>query len=97
MFFTKEKKGDEWVDTDKQLGFGLRVTKTDKQNKENKDSLSIAFTWAEVELLRLFLKDGLNHIFDSWFSENINRLKKGKEAKPESPESTPNQEEDKKF
>lgn len=95
--FKKEKKGDQWVDTDKQLGFGLRVTKTDKQNKENKDSIGIALNWAEVELLELFLKDGLSHIFNSWFSENINRLKKSKELKQEVPESQQNQEEDKEF
>lgn len=77
--FKKEKQGETWVTTDKQIGYGIRFVKTEKANKENKEQLSIAFTYAEAELLALFLEDGLSHIFNAWLSENINRAKKIKE------------------
>ena len=85
--FKKEKQGDKWVDTTTQVGFGLRVVKTDKSNKENKDSLSIGFTYAETELLRLFLEDGLSHIFAAMYSDNINRAKNSKNESKEPPKA----------
>jgi hypothetical protein len=87
--FKKEKQGDKWVDTTQQVGFGLRVVKTDKQNKENKDQLSISFTYAETELLARYLEDGLCHIFGAWYAENINR----NSEKKEKPKKTTTQEE----
>lgn len=77
--FKSEKQGENWVKTNVQNGFIFRVTKTDKNNEQNKDTISIGFTWAEVELLRAVLENGLVHISDSWYSENINRGSKNKE------------------
>ena|ERR1017187_5488473 len=96
--FKKEQKGDKWVDTTNQVGFGLRVVKTEKANKENKEQLSIGFTYAETELLVNYLKDGLSHIFNALFSEDVSRPKKEVEkpkvetkveAQPEQVDSLP--------
>lgn len=88
-YFKSEKKGNEWVKSNVQAGFSLRVTKTEKQNEQNKDSIGIAFNWAEVELLRVVLEDGLQHIANSWYAENIAR---GTEAKEKAKKSAPKQE-----
>lgn len=93
--FKKIKQGDKWVDSDTQIGFGIRVVKTEKANKENKESLSIGLTYAETELLVSYLQDGLTHIFDALFSENISRLKnKGANKKNEVVETAPTEEQD---
>ena len=87
--FKSVKKGDEWVKTDNQNGFIYRVTRTDKKDTNNKESLAIGFNWAETELLRVFLEDGLGHVCNSWYSENIAR---GAEAKEKYKKSAPKQE-----
>ncbi len=92
--FKKENNGKEWVTTDKQLGFGIRFVKTEKANKENKEQLSIAFNWAETELLALYLQDGLGHIFNSWKADNIARVGKGKKKEEKPTESAPESQED---
>ena len=74
--FKKEKQGDKWVDTTNQVGFGIRVVKTEKANKENKEQLSVGLTYAETELLVNYLKDGLGHIFSALYSEDVSRPKK---------------------
>lgn len=73
--FKKIKDGDKWVDSDKQDGFGLRVIKTEKANKDNKEQLSITLTPAESELLVNYCRDGLSHIFNAFYSEDVNRAK----------------------
>ena len=79
--FKKVKKGEEWVATDEQKGFSLRITKTDKKNKDKKDSFAVGFTYSETELLALFIKDGLGHCFNALRSEEIERLRKYSETK----------------
>ncbi len=88
--FKSEKKGNEWVKTNVQNGFVLRATKTDKQNIENKDTISIGFTWAELELLRIVLEDGLSHVSSAWYAENIARgTEKKNVGRPKKVETTP--------
>lgn len=87
-YFKSVKQGTEWVKSSTQSGFSLRVTKTDKQNDKNKDSIGIAFNWAETELLRVVLEDGLSHVANAWYAENISRATEAKEKV----KSTPKQE-----
>lgn len=88
--FKKEKQGEKWVDTTNQIGFGVRVVKTEKANKENKEQLSIGLTYAETELLVNYLKDGLAHIYNAWYSEDINRLKNYKKEETKQEDITSN-------
>lgn len=76
--FKKVQKDGQWIDSGNQVGFALRVTKTDKVNKDNKDSLGIGLTWAETELFSLFLQDGLVHIFSALYASSINKFKEQK-------------------
>ncbi len=73
--FKKIQQDGKWVDSENQIGYGIRIVKTEKANKENKDSLSIGLTYAETELLVNYLKDGLGHIFSALYSEDVNRPK----------------------
>lgn len=91
--FKSEKKGDAWVKSNIQQGFLYRVTRTDKNNPENKDSIAIGFNWAELELLKVFLTDGLNHICNAWYSENISRASEAKERKTASTKKSTKKEE----
>lgn len=79
--FKKVQQGDKWIDTDEQKGFSLRVTKSEKANKDKKDSWAVGFTYAETELLRLFLEDGLTHCFNALRNEEITRLQEYNESK----------------
>jgi hypothetical protein len=92
-FFKSEKKGNEWVKTTHQSGFLFRVTKTDKSSAENKETIGIGFTWAEVELLKVVLKDGLSHIANAWYAENIAIGTGIKEKASKKAKSAPKQEE----
>ena len=74
--FERVKRGNEWVQTEKQKGYGLRLTKKNKSNTEDKLSLGIGFTFAELELLVRFLEDGLGHIFNAMYSEEFSRFKR---------------------
>ena len=96
--FKKEKKGEQWVDTTNQIGFGVRVVKTEKANKENKEQLSIGLTYAETELLVNYLKDGLCHIFSALYSEDVNRPKNKAVETPKAESApTPTNEQDPDF
>ncbi len=95
--FKKEKQGEKWVDTTNQVGFGIRVVKTEKANKENKEQLAVGLTYSETELLVNYLKDGLQHIFDALYSENIARLKDKKEPKTETVVSSPTESQEVEF
>lgn len=88
-YFKSVKQGNDWVKSENQSGFVLKVTKTNKENEANKDTIGIAFTWAETELLRVVLEDSLFHIANSWYAENIAR---GTEAKEKHKKSSPKQE-----
>lgn len=78
--FKKVQVDGKWVDSDKQTGFGFRVTKTEKANKENKETLGVGLTFAECRLLEEFLIDGLSHYFNAVYSEDIGRNSKPKKA-----------------
>lgn len=80
--FKKINQGGKWVDSDKQDGFGLRIVKTEKANRDNKSQLAIVLNFAESELFSRYLQDGLNHIFNAFYSEDINRFKAKPVAKP---------------
>ena len=88
--FKKIKVDEKWVDLDKQVGFVMRLSKAEKANKDNRESLGITLTYAETELLMEFLKDGLNHIFNALYSEDVSRgqaqtKKATKTAEPKAP------------
>lgn len=78
---TVEGGVEKWVDTEEQKGFSLRVSKSEKANKDKKDSWSVGFTFAEAELLRLFFEDGLIHCFNALRNEEITRLQEYNESK----------------
>lgn len=88
-YFKSVKQGENWIKSEKQSGFVLKVTKTSKENESNKDTIGLAFTWAETELLRVVLEDALFHIANSWYAENIAR---GSEAKEKAKKFAPKQE-----
>lgn len=95
--FKKEKQGEKWVDTTNQVGFGIRVVKTEKANKDNKEQLSVGLTYAESELLVNYLKDGLCHLFTAMYSEDVSRPKKKQEVKQEVVAQTPHEEQEADF
>jgi len=64
-----------YIKDNKQVGFSYIVTKTDKQNSENKQSYLIGFYLNEATLLKYFLKYSLNSIFESQRIETIKKLK----------------------
>ena len=81
--FKKKKQGNEWVNTDVQIGFGLGVVKTNKANKtEEKERGFIGFNFAESHLLKLYLIDGLNHIFNALHAQDISAKKVKKASEP---------------
>lgn len=84
-YFKSTKQGDVWVKSANQSGFVLKVTKTSKEDENNKDTIGLAFTWAETELLRVVLEDSLSHIASAWYAENIGRVSKKKEKPSEFP------------
>lgn len=95
----EDENGDEkWVDTDRQVGFALRITKKSKSNTDEKVTLGLGFNFAESELLIKYLDDGLTHICDAWFSDDINRAKakRGEQTDKSSKKRTSRKSEDKK-
>lgn len=66
----KDEETGEWGNTGDQKGFGLRVTKKNKDGSDSK-TLGVGFTFAESELFAQFLSDGLTHIFNAWRSEEV--------------------------
>lgn len=93
-YFKSTKQGETWVKSTTQSGFVLKITKTSKENEANKDTIGLAFTWAETELLRVVLEDSLSHIASAWYAENIARGTEAKEkfSKKNKTESAPKQE-----
>jgi len=88
-YFKSVKQGEEWVKSNVQSGFIYKVTKTNKSDETNKETIAIGLNWAELELLRVVLEDGLQHIANSWYAENIAR---GTEAKEKYKKAAPKQE-----
>lgn len=64
-----------YVKDNKQVGYSYIVTKTDKQNSENKQSYLIGFYFNEGRLLKEFLAYSLNSVFESQRIESIKKLK----------------------
>ena len=91
--FKKNQVNGKWETSTEQTGFVFRVTKTSKANKEEKESISIGINFAELELIKLYIEDGLRHIFDALFSEDISRAKTINSRKTQ-PEPTPEMNED---
>lgn len=70
-YFKKVQENGKWINTDKQIGFSFKITKTNKANKEQKDYIAIGLTFAETKYLCLYFKDGLSHIYNALYSEAI--------------------------
>lgn len=87
--FKKNQVNGKWESTTEQTGFVFRVTKTSKANKEEKESISIGINFAELELIKLYIEDGLRHIFDALFNEDINRAKTINAKKDANPVNEP--------
>ena len=89
----KSVKGNDgiWTKTTTQNGFLYKVTKGDKKDESKKDSIAIGLNWAELELLRVVLEDGLSHVAGAWYAENIARGTEAKE-KAKNTKSVPKEE-----
>ena len=91
-YHTSEKqitkiKLSPYMRDEKQVGFSYAVNKEDKQNSENKQSYLIGFYFNEASLVKEFLRFALHSTFHQQEIENIKRLKN---RKTESGDSTPN-------
>jgi hypothetical protein len=79
-YHTSEKQSTQiklspYVRDDKQVGFSYMVSKSDKQNSENKQSYLIGLYFSEARLLRQFLAYALDSVFESQRIEMIKKLK----------------------
>jgi hypothetical protein len=79
-YHTSEKQSTQiklapYLKDNKQLGFSYMVSKTDKQNSENKQSYLIGFYFNEARLLKQFLSYALDSVFESQRIEAIKRIK----------------------
>ena len=72
---TTQIKFSPYIRDEKQVGFSYMVSKSDKQNSENKQSYLIGFYFNEGRLLREFLSYSLNSIFECQRIETIKRIK----------------------
>lgn len=92
--FKKEKQGEKWVDTNVQRGFKFQVTKTNKANKEDKESFSVGLTYAELSLLKYYLIDTIYHFCGAWKAEDVAAASAKKDKKaPSKDEAAPAQQE----
>ena len=79
-YHTSEKQSTQikfspYIREEKQVGFSYMVSKTDKQNSENKQSYLIGFYFNEARLLKEFLSYSLNSVFECQRVEMIKKLK----------------------
>jgi hypothetical protein len=72
---TIQIKLSPYIREEKQVGFSYFVSKTDKQNSENKQSYVIGFYFNEAMLLKQFLTYSLNSVFEAQRVEMIKKLK----------------------
>jgi hypothetical protein len=82
-YHTSEKQSTQikfapYIRDDKQVGYSYMVSKTDKQNSENKQSYLIGFYFNEARLLKEFISYALNSVFECQRIENIKKLKNSK-------------------
>lgn len=87
-YHTSEKQSTQiklapYIKDNKQVGFSYMVSKTDKQNSENKQSYLIGFYFNETRLLKQFLSYALNSVFESQRVEAIKKLKNSKKENTE--------------
>jgi hypothetical protein len=75
---TTQIKFSPYIKDEKHVGFSYMVSKTDKQNSENKQSYVIGFYFNEARLLKQFLSYALDSVFDSLKVEMIKKLKNAK-------------------
>ena len=95
-YHTSEKQSTQikfspYIRENKQVGYSYMVSKTDKQNSENKQSYLIGFYFNEARLLKEFISYALGSVFESQRIENIKKLKN---SKKENDTKTSNVEED---
>ena len=64
-----------YIKDNKQIGYSYIVSKSDKQNSENKQSYLIGFYFNEARLLKQFLSYALDSVFESQRIEMIKKLK----------------------
>jgi hypothetical protein len=79
-YHTSEKQSTQiklspYLRDEKQVGFSYMVSKTDKQNSENKQSYLIGFYFNEARLLKQFLSYALDSVFECQRIEVIKKLK----------------------
>lgn len=72
---TTQIKFSPYIRDEKQVGFSYMVSKSDKQNSENKQSYLIGLYFSEARLLRQFLGYALDSVFESQRVEMIKKLK----------------------
>ena len=82
-YHTSEKQSTQiklspYLRDEKQVGFSYMVSKTDKQNSENKQSYLIGFYFNEARLLKQFLSYALDSVFECQRIETIKKLKNSK-------------------
>ena len=88
---TTQIKFSPYVKDNKQVGFSYMVSKSDKQNSENKQSYLIGLYFNEARLLKEFLSYAISSIFEAQRIESIKNIKNNKknikETEPEIEES----------
>lgn len=95
-YHTSEKQSTQikfspYIREGTQVGYSYMISKTDKQNSENKQSYLIGFYFNEARLLKQFLSYALDSVFES---QRIESIKKIKNSKKDVTENTPDKEQD---
>ena len=89
-YHTSEKQSTQikfapYIKDNKQVGYSYMVSKTSKENSENKQSYLIGFYFNEGRLLKEFLNYALSSVFESQRIENIKKLKNNPKTKKITP------------
>jgi len=66
--YTSTIKFEKYEKDGKQLGFGLKIFRSEKGN-ETKENFLIGFSFQEAVLLREWLRFALEKIFSAWYAE----------------------------
>lgn len=95
-YHTSEKQSTQikfspYIREGNQVGYSYMISKTDKQNSENKQSYLIGFYFNEARLLKQFLSYALDSVFESQRVESIKRIKN---SKKDVTENSPDKEQD---
>jgi hypothetical protein len=75
---TTQIKFSPYLKDNKQVGFSYMVSKSDKQNSENKQSYLIGLYFNEARLLKEFLSYALSSVFEAQRIETIKNIKNNK-------------------